>query len=154
MHTTNDAGRTTNELINQGVKTDSIQYYNTHQDSILLDLVTDSDIYDNYSYASFVDWEIEKTPETHPKKSEFNIDKPETSLKRIDFTMIANNDEIDDMNDSKIVHPNDDLADDVYINIEDHKIQQEQTNQNSLYSLANNELQLSSNSQKIELVIA
>ena len=46
--------------MNQGVKTDGIQYYNTHQELILLDLVTGSDIYDNYGYASCVNWKIEK----------------------------------------------------------------------------------------------
>ena len=72
------------------------------------------------------------------------------------------------MNDDKIAHPSDDLVDNVYSNIEDHKIQQEQTNHNSLYTLANNKLQLSSdledlneadnwkstNSHEGELVIA
>ena len=33
-------GRATNELMNQGVNTYSIQYYNIHQESILLDPVT------------------------------------------------------------------------------------------------------------------
>ena len=70
-----------NELINQGVKTADVQYYDTHQESILSNIVTESDIYDNYSYTSFINWEIEKTPKTHFKKLEFNIDKPETGLK-------------------------------------------------------------------------
>ena len=39
------------------------------------------------------------------------------------------------MNNDKIVHPSDDLVDDVYSNIEDN---------NSLYTLADNKLQLSS----------
>ena len=47
VHTTNNARRGTNELMNQGVKPDGIQYYTTHQESILLDLVTESDIYNN-----------------------------------------------------------------------------------------------------------
>ena len=72
------------------------------------------------------------------------------------------------MNDDKIVHPSDDLADDVYNNIDYHNVQQEQTNHNSLYTLTDNKLQLSSdledpneandwkssNSHKGELVIA
>ena len=72
------------------------------------------------------------------------------------------------MNDNKIVHPSDDLVDDVYNNIHCHSVQQEQTNHNSLYTLADNKLQLSSNledpneaddwkstnNQKGELVIA
>ena len=103
MHTTNNARRTTNELMNQGVKIDSIQCYNTHQESIILDLVTESDVYDNYSYASCVDWEIEKTPKAHPKKLKFNIDKPETDLKKIDFSIIINNDEINDRNHQQTI---------------------------------------------------
>ena len=66
----------------QGMKSGGIQYYNLHQELNLLDIVTESDIYDNYIYASFVDWEIEKTPVAFPKTLEFNIDKPETDLKR------------------------------------------------------------------------
>ena len=69
--------------MNQGVKKGGIQYYNTHQESILSDIVTESDGYNNYSYLSFVDWEIERIPEAHPKKLEFNINKPETGLKKI-----------------------------------------------------------------------
>ena len=41
------------KLINQGVKTFSDQYYNTHQISILLNTVTDN-IYDNCNYTSCV----------------------------------------------------------------------------------------------------
>ena len=105
------------------MKTEGVQYYNTHQELILLNIVTEIDIYHNYSYTSCVNWEIEKTPETHPKKLKFNIEKSETSLKKIDFNINVNNNEIDDMNNNKIVHPSDDLADDVYSNIEDHEIQ-------------------------------
>ena len=122
----------------------------------------------NYSYTLCVNWEIEKTPETHPKKLEFNIDKPGTGLKKIDFNIIVNNDEIDDINDNKVVHLSDALADDVYNNIDYHNVQQEQTIHNSLYTLVDNELQLSShledpnkandwkstNSHEGELVIA
>ena len=48
------------------------------------------------------------------------------------------------MNNNKIVHPSDDLADDVYNNINHYNVQQEQTIHNSLYTIANNKLQLSS----------
>ena len=51
MYTTNDTRRAKNELIKQGVKIDGIQYYNTYQESIILDIVTERDIYVNYSYA-------------------------------------------------------------------------------------------------------
>ena len=77
------------------MKTADVQYYNIHQELILSNIVTESDIYNNYSYTSCVNWEIEKTPETHPKKLEFNIDKPDTGLKKIDFNLIV----IDDDNE-------------------------------------------------------
>ena len=144
VHTTINARIATNELMNQGVHTRDVQYYSSHQESILSNIVTENDIYNNYSYALCVNWEIEKTPETHPKKLEFNIDKPETRLKKIDFNIIINNNKIDDMNGNKIVHQSDDLADDVYNNIDYHNVQQEQTIHNSLYTLTNNEFQLSS----------
>ena len=96
---------------------------------------TESDIYNNYSYTSCTNQEIEKTPETHPKKLEFNINKPETGLNKIDFNITFNDNEIDDINDNKVVHPSDDLGDDDYINIKDHEIQEEQTNRNSFYTL-------------------
>ena len=67
----------------------------------------------------------------------------------------------------KIVYPSDDLADDVHNNIGYHNVQQQRNIHNNLYTLANNELQLSSdldgpngaddwkntNSHKGELVI-
>ena len=101
----------------QGVKPDGIQYYNTHQESISLDLVTVRDIYNNYSYEKCVDWKIEKTPEAHQKKLEFIIDKPETGLKKINFNINVNNDKIDDTNDKEVVHPSDNLTNDDYNNI-------------------------------------
>ena len=72
------------------------------------------------------------------------------------------------MNDDEIVHPSDDLTDDMYNNIDHQTAQQKQTNHNSLYILADNELQSSSdledqneavdwksrNSHKGELVVA
>ena len=67
---------------------------------IISNIVTESYFYNNYSYASCVNWEIEKTSETHQKKLEFNIDKPETDLKKIDFNIISNNDEINDTNNN------------------------------------------------------
>ena len=48
------------------------------------------------------------------------------------------------MNNNKIVHSSDDLADDMCSNINYQDVQQEQINYNSLYTLAENELQLSS----------
>lgn len=53
----------------------------------------------------------------------FNINKPETGLKKIDFNIIANNNEFNDMNDNEMNHPSDDLADDMYNNIDHQTIQ-------------------------------
>ena len=47
-HTTIDIRRGKNKLINQGVKTDSVHYYNTHQELILSNIVTESSIYNSY----------------------------------------------------------------------------------------------------------
>ena len=71
----------------QEVKSDGIQCYNIHHKLIILDSFTESNICDNYNYASYTDWEIEKTPKANPKKLEFNIDKPEIDLKKIDFNI-------------------------------------------------------------------
>ena len=84
VHTTNNTRKATNELMNQAMKIDGIQYYNKYQESMLLNLFTEDNIYTNSSYASCVDWRIEKTPEAHPKKFKFNVNKPETNLKKID----------------------------------------------------------------------
>ena len=46
-YTTNDTRKAKNELINQGVKTAGVQYFNTYQESILSNIVTECDIYDN-----------------------------------------------------------------------------------------------------------
>ena len=56
--TTTNTRRAKNEFINQGVKTGNVQYYNTHQESIILNIVTESDIYNNYSYVLGVNWEM------------------------------------------------------------------------------------------------
>ena len=117
VHATTKARIVNDKPSNQGVMTADDQCHNTHQESVLLNTVTESDIYDNYSYTSFINWEIEKTPETYSKKIDFNIDKLETGLKKINFNIITNNDEINDMNDNEMVHPSDDLADDMYNNI-------------------------------------
>ena len=55
-HTTNNTREVMNELINQGVKTTNVQYYNTDQELILSNIVKENDIYNNYSYTSFVNW--------------------------------------------------------------------------------------------------
>ena len=96
-----------------------------------------------YTLCACVDWEIEKTPKTHLKKLEFNIDKPETGLKKIDLNININKNEIDVMKDDKMVHPSDDLADDIYNNIDYDNVDQKQTTNDNIYILANNKLQLS-----------
>ena len=130
------------KFMNQGLKTNNNQYYDTHQKSILSNTVTESDIYNNYSYTSCVNWEIEKTSETPSKKIEFYIDNPETGLKKTDFNIITNNDEINDMNDDKMDFRSDNPTNDVYSTIDHKNVQQERTIHNSLYHLVNSELQL------------
>ena len=52
LHTTTDARIANNKSTNQGVKTADDQCHNIHQELILSNTVTESDIYDNYSYTS------------------------------------------------------------------------------------------------------
>ena len=59
------------------------------------------------------------------------MDKLKTGLKKIDSNINVMDNEINNMNDKKVVHPSDDLTDDDYSNIEDQEIQPEQTNQNN-----------------------
>ena len=79
-----------------------------------------------------MNWKIEKIPKTLSKKLEFNINKPETGLKNIDINIITNNDEIDDMNDNKMVCHSDNPMNDVYSNINHKNVKQERTTYNSL----------------------
>ena len=51
------------------------------------------------------------------------------------------------MNNDEIVHPSDDLADDMCNNIDHQTAQQTQTNHNSLYTFADNEIQSSYDSE-------
>ena len=132
-----------NDLTNQGVQTVRFQYYITHQELILSKIVKESDICNNYSYISYVNWDIEKTHETHPKHLEFNINKPEAGLKKIDVNIIVNDNDINDVKNNKVIHPSDNLTADDYSNIDDHEIQQERTNHNRFYIFVNNQLQSS-----------
>ena len=122
------------------MKTANDQCHNTHQELILSNIVTESDIYDNYSYVSCVHWEIEKTPETHPEKLEFNIDKPETGLKKIDFKIIINNNEIDDIINNKMDYHSNNPTNDVYNKINHKSVKQEHTTYSILYRLSNSKL--------------
>ena len=100
------------DFVKEEVTPDGIQCYNIHHESILLAIFTNGDLYDNDSYAFYADWKIEKTPETDPKKIEFDIDKPETDLKKTEFNINVKDNEIDDLNNKEVVHHNNDLADD------------------------------------------
>ena len=64
----NDIIQVMNDLMKQEEKSVGIQCYNIRHESIISDLFTKIDIYDNDSYASYADWKIEKTPEANPKK--------------------------------------------------------------------------------------
>ena len=96
-----------------------------------------------------MNWEIKNISETHSKK-EFYIDNPETGLKKKYFNIITNNDKINDMNDDDRDHSNNDLSDDVYNHIDHDSVDLKQTNHNNLYTLANNELQLSSDLEDLD----
>ena len=76
-----------------------------------MDLFVDDDLYNNESFASQSNWKIGK--------------KPETDLKKIEFNINVNDDEIDDMNGEEAVYLNDGLADDNNNNIEDNGVQHE-----------------------------
>ena len=109
-----------------------------------------NDICDNCSYTSCITWKIKKTPETHSKKVEFNINKPGTSLKKTNLNIINNFDEIDDKNNDIRDHFSNNLTDDMYNNIDHLNVDQIQTNHNSLYTIADNKLQLSSDLEDID----
>ena len=149
---TDDVIQVMNDLVKQDVTPDRIQCYNIHHESILQDLFTNNDLYDDDSYASYdddsnasyTDWKIQKTSETDLKKLECNIDKPETDLERIEFNINVNNGEINSMNDKEAVYINDGLADNNNNNIEDHGAQHEQIDRNNcFYTLVEKELQQS-----------
>ena len=53
-HTTNNTKRSKNKLVNQGMKAIKVHYYNTDQELIISNIITESDIYNNYSYNSCV----------------------------------------------------------------------------------------------------
>ena len=50
-NTTNDTRKVKNELLNQGVNTTNVQYYNTNQELILSNTVTEKYSFNKYSYA-------------------------------------------------------------------------------------------------------
>ena len=74
-----------------------------------------------------MNWDIEKTSETPSKKLEFYIDNPELDLKKTDFNIITNNNEMDDLNNDNRGHSNNDLPDDMYDHIDHDNVDMEQT---------------------------
>ena len=54
VHTTTDVRTTNLKSTNQGVEIVNDQCHNIQQESILSNTVTESDIYDNYSYTSCI----------------------------------------------------------------------------------------------------
>ena len=149
--TTTDVRTTNSKSTNQGVELANNQCHNIQQELILSNTVTESDIYDNCSYTSCINGEIRKTPETHSTKLKFNIDKPETSQRKTDVNIINNSNEIDDKNNDIRDHSNSDLTDNMYNNIDHYNIDQRQTHHNSLYTLADNEIQSSCDLEDLDL---
>ena len=90
-------------------------------ESILLDLFVDNHLYDNDSYASDTDLK--------------NGKKPETGLKKIEFDINVNDNEIDDLNNKAKVHIKDSLADDNSTNIEYSGVQHKQDDQHNHFLL-------------------
>ena len=129
VYISNNALQVMNDFMKQELTPDGIQYYQTHHKLFLLDLFPNGNIYDNDSYVFYADWKIEKTPEANPKKLKLSINKPETNLKKIDFNINVNNDEIDDKNHKEATHPGYDLTDDNDNNIEHYGAQHKRINQ-------------------------
>ena len=100
------------------------QCHTIQHELILLNTVIENDSYNNCSYTSCIKWKIKKSPETHPKKLESNNKKSETSLKKIDFNIINNFDEIDDKTDNIMDHSSNDLSYDIYNYIDHHNVDQ------------------------------
>ena len=126
VYITKDVIQVVNDIVKQEVTPDRIQFYQMFREAILSDLFTNSDLYDDNSYASYADWKIERKLETDLKKIEFNIDKPDIDLMKIEFNINVNDDEIDDMNNEEAVYLNDGLDDDNYTGIKDSVVQHEQ----------------------------
>ena len=85
-------------------------------------------------------------------------------MKKTDFNIITNKDEINNLNNDIRDHHNNDLTDDMYNNIDHNNVNQKQTNYHNLYTFADDELHLrsdiedfkwnSTDSHKSELIIA
>ena len=92
----------------------------------------------------------ELTSKTPSKKFEFYIDNPEIGLKKTNFNIITNKDEIDDLNNNIRDHHNNNLTDDVYHNINHNNEDWKQTNHHNIYTFANDKLQLSSDIEDLD----
>ena len=90
-----------------------------------------------------MNWEIKKTSET-PLKKEFYIDNPETSLKKIDFNIITNNNNINDMNNNTRKHLNNDLLVDIVSLLMTMQIRDKKNGRN-VYTTTDKKLQSGSN---------
>ena len=97
------------ERTRSNTRQDLIPHYTSQINSI--GSISNNDLYDNDSYVSNADWNIGKKPETNLKKIEFNID--------------VNDNEINDLNNKYAVHLKDGLDDDNNIEIEDCGVKHE-----------------------------
>ena len=75
----------------QEVIPDGIKFCNIHHGPILLDLFANNNLNDDDNCASDADWKIGKKPERYLKKTEFDID--------------VNDNEIDGLNEKKHSSP-------------------------------------------------
>ena len=98
-----------------------------------------------------MNWEIEKTSETPLQKLEFYINNPKTGLRKTDFNIITNKDEINDLSDNIRNYRNNDLTDDIYNNIDHNNVNRKQTYHHNLYTFANNKLHLRSDIKDLDL---
>ena len=121
MSITDDVIQVVNDMVKQKVTPDGIQFYNINHQSILSDLFTNGDLYDNNSYASYVDWKI---------GNELEID-----LKKILFDTNVKDDVIADLNDEGAIHLKDDLSNDNNTTIEDSEVQHKQDDRNNIFVL-------------------
>ena len=60
VHATTNVRIVNDKQSNQGGKTADDQCQNTHQESILSNTVTESDMYKNYSYTSCINWGLRR----------------------------------------------------------------------------------------------
>ena len=91
-----DVIQAVNKIGRQEGMPDKIQFRNIHKESTLLDLYADNDSQDNNSCTSNNNWKMEEKAKEDLKKLEFDID--------------GDNNEIEDLNSKDALHLNDGLA--------------------------------------------